>query len=84
MLFEIEKWVLTHHAKVRQFERKIANEDLERLLKNFDSCIYQGSKYILVRHFNDRNDNKIAAVVVPGDKNVWVILTVMVNFQVVT
>ena len=82
MLFDIEKWVLTQHAKVRQLERIITNEELEYLLKSFDICIYQGAKYILVRHFNDRDDNKIAAVVVPGDKNIWVILTVMVNFQV--
>lgn len=82
MLFDIEQWVLSHHAKTRQIERKISDKEVERLLMSFDVCLRQGAKYILVKHFEGRDDNSMAVVIASGEKNIWVILTVMVNFQV--
>jgi len=82
MLFDIEQWVLSHHAKTRQAERKITDAEIDRLLRSFDVCLRQGAKYILVKHFDGRDDNNMAVVIASGDKSLWVILTVMVNFQV--
>lgn len=47
-----------------------------------EDVIAQGPKLILTRTFPRRRDNKIAAVVVEkkGD-NLWLVITVMVNFQ---
>jgi len=79
----IKKWALTPHAAQRVFERKISLQGLAALMNSPEEIISQGSKVILTKTFSNRRDNKIAAVVVEkqGD-DLWLVITVMVNFQV--
>lgn len=79
---KINRWVLTPHAVKRIFERKISLEELADLIGYPEDVIAQGPKLILTRTFPRRRDNKIAAVVVEkqGD-DLWLVITVMVNFQ---
>ena len=51
-------------------------------MTNFDDIIVQGPKYLLIKRFRDRKDNNIAAVIIEEKgKDLWVVITVMVNFQ---
>ncbi|MGZ3772580.1 MAG: DUF4258 domain-containing protein [Pseudobdellovibrionaceae bacterium] len=82
MKLKIKKWVLTPHAVERVLERKISMLELERLLTQPDEIIEQGPKFILSKKFSSRKDNNIAAVVIEKKgEDLWVVLTVMVNFQ---
>ncbi len=79
---KIEKWVLTPHAVERILDRKISMQELEQLMTNFDEIIAQGPKYLLIKRFRDRKDNNIAAVIIEKKgEDLWVVITVMVNFQ---
>ena len=63
-------------------ERLITTEELTQILDKPDVSVEQGSKWILAKEFPNRNDNLIAAVVVEReDKNLWVVITVMVQFE---
>ena len=79
---KITKWVLTPHAVERILSRKITMEEMDSLITNPDEIISQGPKYILSKRFSKRKDNNVAAVVIEkkGD-DLWVVITVMVNFQ---
>lgn len=79
----IKKWVLTPHAAQRIFERKISLEELAQVIHSPEDPLRQGPKLILTKTFRSRKDNKVAAVVIEkkGD-DLWLVLTVMVNFRV--
>jgi hypothetical protein len=77
-----KKWALTPHAAERVIERKISIDDLEAVINSPEDEIFQGPKLILTKTFKQRSDNKIAAVVLEKKgENLWLVLTVMVNFQ---
>ena len=62
-------------------ERQITAEELSAILQSPDFSIPQGTKWILAKEFQHRNDNWIAAVLIEReDKNLWVVITVMVQF----
>ena len=74
---------LTPHAAQRVFERKISLEELDLLISSPEDTVKQGPKLILTRTFSSRRDNKIAAVVIEKKgEDLWLVLTVMVNFQI--
>ena len=80
---KINKWVLTPHAVDRILDRKISMLELEKLILNPDKIIEQGPKFIFVKKFAKRNDNNVAAVILEKKgKDLWVVITVMINFQV--
>lgn len=82
MAIDIKKWVLTPHAVERILDRKISMAELEVLIKNPDQIVQQGPKYILVKKFPKRKDNNVAAVLIEKKgEGLWVVITVMVNFQ---
>jgi hypothetical protein len=79
---KINKWVLTPHAVDKVLDRKISMLELEQLILNPDEIIEQGPKYIFVKKFLKRKDNNMAAVLIEKKgKDLWVIITVMINFQ---
>ena len=79
---KIKKWALTLHATERLIERKISINEIKEILESPEDTIEQGTKIILTKTFKNRKDNKIAAVIVEnqGD-SLWLVITVMVNFQ---
>lgn len=79
---KIDKWVLTPHAAQRMIERKISVRELEEVFQAPDLIQNQGPKYILARSFTNRKDNLIAAVLIEKvEKNLWLVITVMVDFR---
>lgn len=79
---KIKRWVLTPHSVERILNRKISIEEMESLIKNPDQIIAQGPKFILSKRFTKRKDNNVAAVVIERKgEDLWVVITVMVNFQ---
>ena len=79
---KINKWVLTPHAVDKILDRKISMLELEQLILSPDQIIEQGSKYIFVKRFTKRKDNNVAAVIIEKKgKDLWVVITVMINFQ---
>ena len=61
---------------------KISVQELELLVLNPDETIAQGPKYLLVKRLTGRKDNSVAAVIIEKkEQDLWVIITVMVNFQ---
>ncbi|MNL58681.1 hypothetical protein D3C87_1823370 [compost metagenome] len=82
MKLSIKKWVLTPHAVERVVDRKITIPELELLIREPDTVIAQGPKYLLVKKLKGRKDNNVAAVVLEKrEQDLWVVITVMVNFQ---
>jgi hypothetical protein len=82
LAIDIKKWVLTPHAVEKIVERKISMTELKLLVTNPDQVIEQGPKFILVKRFPKRKDNNIAAVLIEKKgEELWVVITVMVNFQ---
>ena len=78
----IEKWVLSPHAASRMAERKINSSDIELILNDPDWMLQQGPKWILAKNFKKRNDNLLAAVIIEKeDARLWIVLTVMVRFE---
>lgn len=78
---KISKWVLTPHAAQRLVDRKISIDELQRLLTSPDEIIPQGPKCLFVAHFPNRSDNKLAAVVLEKKGDLWLVITVLINFQ---
>jgi hypothetical protein len=79
---KIKKWVLTPHAVERVLDRKISMQELEQLMLNPDEVIEQGPKYLFVKRFQHRKDNNVAAVIIEKKaEDLWVVITVMINFQ---
>lgn len=82
MKLKIKKWALTPHAVERIEERKITLKELESILKDPDDVIAQGPKFILIKTFIHRNDNCVGVVVIEKEGNgLWLVITVLVNFQ---
>ena len=80
---KINKWVLTPHAVDKILDRKISMLELEQLILNPDQIIEQGPKFIFVKKFAKRKDNNVAAVIIEKKgKDLWVVITVMINFQI--
>lgn len=78
---EISKWVLSPHAVLRMEERGITLAELTELIEHPDARISQGPKWIFAKAFRGRSDNKIAAVLLERrERNLWVVVTVMVRF----
>ena len=77
---KISNWVLTPHAASKIIERKISIEELQALLTSPDQIIPQGPKFLLVSHFPHRTDNKLAAVVLEKKGDLWVVITILINF----
>ena len=79
---KINKWVLTPHAVDKILDRKISMLELEQLILNPDQIIEQGPKFIFIKKFAKRKDNNVAAVILEKKgKDLWVVITVMINFQ---
>jgi len=80
---KIKKWALTPHAAERLLERKITIYQLSLLLHDPEKIIHQGPKFILIRHFPNRKDNKLAAVVLEKHgENLWLVITLLINFEI--
>ncbi len=79
---KITKWVLTPHAAERLLERKISIAELETLLTSPGEIVQQGPKYLLVAHFPKRSDNKLAAVVLEKKGDLWLVITILINFEI--
>ncbi len=80
---KINKWVLTPHAVDKILDRKISMLELEQLILKPDQVIEQGPKFIFVKKFAKRKDNNVAAVIIEKKgKDLWVVITVMINFQI--
>ena len=78
---QIKKWVLSPHALERILERKISAQELASVIQMPDSTFPQGPKWILAKTIVGRQDNKIAAVLLERkEHDLWVVLTVMINF----
>ena len=82
MKLKIDQWALTPHAAQRLLERDITIEELSLVISNPEEIIEQGPKFILTKTFPQRKDNKVAAVILEKKGyQLWLIITVMVNFQ---
>lgn len=77
----IKNWVLSPHAAERIIERKISIQELKLVLEHPDFVTHQGPKYIFSKSISNRSDNHIAAVVIEKKEDLWLVITVMVNFQ---
>lgn len=64
-------------------ERKVTVSEIEETIRNPDWTLQQGPKWILAKHFKKRKDNLLAAVVLQKEEaNLWIVLTIMVHFEV--
>ncbi len=55
---------------------------IRQLIEEPDLVIAQGPKWVLAKSYSARRDNLIAAVLLERkDKDLWIVLTVMLNFQ---
>ncbi len=63
-------------------ERAISVDTTQELIEAPDLVIAQGPKWVFAKAFNSRHDNLVAAVLLERkDKDLWIVLTVMINFQ---
>ena len=64
-------------------ERKVTVVEIEKTIRDPDWSAQQGPKWILAKHFEERKDNLLAALVLEKEEtNLWVVLTVLVHFEV--
>ena len=77
---QISRYVLTPHAWEKLEARQISKNELDSILKEPDDVIPQGPKYLLAKNFPGRSDNNLAAVILKKE-DLWIVITVMVNFQ---
>lgn len=71
------------HAVERMTERGISTKEIEQVLKKPDGKIVQSKdKYIFYKQLKRRNDNLIAVVSVGKNDFEYLIVTVLVNFEV--
>jgi hypothetical protein len=79
---KIENWVLTPHAVKRALERGVSIDEIAIIVSDPDLVLSQGPKFILAKTMNQRSDNLLACVLLEKKKpNLWVIVTVMHNFE---
>ena len=63
-------------------ERNIKLEEIALLISTPDIVLPQGPKWILAKSFPDRRDNLVAAVLLERqEKDLWIVITVMVRFE---
>ena len=63
-------------------ERGISVETIQHLIEEPDLVIAQGPKWLFAKSLSTRHDNLIAAVLLERKANdLWIVLTVMINFQ---
>ena len=80
MLMEIK---YSSHAVERMIQRNITTQDVELLITDPDGTIKQSrDKIIFYRKNEHRKDNLMAAVIVLKTKNIFEVITVMVNFEI--
>lgn len=77
----VKSWVLSPHAAERIIERRISIQQLKLVLEKPDLVTHQGPKYIFSKLVSNRSDNNIAAVIIEKKEDLWLVITVMVNFQ---
>ena len=78
----VKKWVFSPHAATRMIERGISVDAIQQMIEKPDLVVAQGPKWVFAKSFNTRHDNLIAAVLLERkDKDLWIVLTVMINFQ---
>lgn len=78
----VKKWVFSPHAASRMIERGVSVDAIQQLIDAPDLVIAQEPKWLFAKSFKTRHDNLIAAVLLERkDKNLWIVLTVMINFQ---
>lgn len=78
----VKKWVFSPHAATRMMERGVSVDAIQQLIEAPDLVIAQGPKWVFAKSFSTRHDNSIAAVLLERkDKDLWIVLTVMINFQ---
>lgn len=71
------------HAVDRMLQRNITTAEVELVINEPDGMIKQSSdKFIYYKKLKGRKDNLIAAVNLVKSKNVFEILTVMIDFEV--
>ena len=78
---KIKNWVLSPHAAERIIERRISIQELKLVLAYPDFVAHQGPKFIFSKMIQNRSDNYIGAVVIEKKEDLWLVITVMVNFQ---
>ncbi|MBF0441548.1 MAG: DUF4258 domain-containing protein [Oligoflexales bacterium] len=77
--------VFSEHAVSRMFELKITPGLIQEILSNPDGKIRQSKdKWIYYKQIRKRNDNSIAVVVVERDERRFEVITVMINFEVLS
>ena len=79
---KIKTFVLSPHSADRMRERNISSTELREVLDHPDSVIEQGPKWIFAKSIEGRSDNKIAAVVIEKKEGLWVVITILVRFEV--
>jgi hypothetical protein len=71
------------HAVDRMIQRNITTQDVELLITDPDGTIKQSrDKIIFYRKIAHRKDNLMAAVTVLKTRNIYEVITVMVNFEI--
>lgn len=71
------------HSVDRMVQRNISTKEVEIIISEPDGKIKQSQdKYIFYKKLKGRKDNLIAAVTVTRSKNVFEVITVMINFEV--
>jgi hypothetical protein len=78
---KIKNWFLSPHAAQRMAERNFTVAELEIILDEPDFVLHQGPKLIFSKNVMSRKDNMLAAVVLEKRKDLWLVITIMVNFQ---
>ena len=75
--------IYSSHAVERMIQRNITTNDVALLITDPDGTIKQSrDKIIFYRRIKHRKDNLIAAVTVVRKKNIYEVITVMVNFEI--
>jgi hypothetical protein len=70
------------HAAKRMMERNMPVEVVRDLIQEPDFVVAQGPKWVFAKSFPNRPDNSVAAVLVERkEKDLWVVLTVMINYS---
>ncbi|HXH29438.1 MAG TPA: DUF4258 domain-containing protein [Bacteriovoracaceae bacterium] len=78
---KILRWFLSPHAAQRMLERHISVEELDLILSDPDQVTEQGPKYIFSKVIKSRKDNLLAAVVMEKKEGLWLVITIMINFE---
>ncbi len=78
----VKRWAFSPHATTRMMERGISVDIIQQLIEAPDLVVAQGPKWVFAKAFSARHDNLIAAVLLERkDIDLWIVLTVMINFQ---